>query len=268
MRRYADICHIAALWGAAMSLTGCAERLPGPHPETTAAMLTGEVTAEHPHDPEAFTQGLAWHEGQLYEGTGQRGESSLRRVELESGEVLQRHDMDARHFGEGVTVVGDRIYQLTWRAGEGFVHDRDSFEVVDSFSYDTEGWGLAYDGEHLVMSDGSATLYFLEPGSFEVVATTQVVDVDTPITHLNELEYVDGALYANVWKTDYVVRIDPATGEVTAWIDLAGLRPEGAALGEQDVLNGVAWAPERGTFLVTGKRWPVLYEVEWRPAGR
>ena len=230
-----------------------------------AATVYGyRVVNTFPHDPQAFTQGLVYDRGDLLEGTGLRGRSSLRRVDLETGAVLQRRDLPAQFFGEGVALVDDRIYQLTWTSQQGFVYDRDSFDLLDSFTYPTQGWGLTYDGQRLIMSDGSDALYFRDPVTFAELSRIQVRDGATPVTRLNELEYVQGEVWANVWLTDRVARIDPQTGQVTGWIDLSGLlSPQEQAAA--DVLNGIAYDPQTDRVFVTGKLWPKLFEIELVP---
>jgi len=224
------------------------------------------VVRAYPHDRQAFTQGLALDdEGALYESTGQRGESSLRRVELSSGAVLQRHDLPAALFGEGVAVFGDRIIQLTWQAGRAFVYDKDSFDLLREFTYRTEGWGLTHDGRRLIMSDGTATLYFLRPDTFAETARLTVRDHRGPVIRLNELEYVRGEIFANVWQTDRIARVDPQTGHVTGWIDLTGLLPPSDRRQPVDVLNGIAYDPRTDRLFVTGKWWPKLFEISLTP---
>ena len=224
------------------------------------------VVRAYPHDREAFTQGLAFDDqGTLYESTGQRGQSSLRRVELSSGAVLQRHDLPAALFGEGLTVSGDRIFQLTWQAGRAFVYDKASFSVLQEFTYRTEGWGLTHDGRRLIMSDGTATLYFLHPDTFAETVRLTVRDHRGPVIRLNELEYVRGEILANVWQTDRIARINPQTGHVTGWIDLAGLLPPSDRRQPVDVLNGIAYDPRTDRLFVTGKWWPKLFEITLAP---
>lgn len=230
---------------------------------SSSALLryTYDVVNEFPHDARAFTQGLVFDEGVLYEGTGLYGESSLRRVELETGKVLQFHNLSDEFFGEGVAVVDDRIVQLTWRSNTGFVYDRYSFDLLQNFSYPTEGWGVTYDGSRLIMSDGSANLYFLDPVSYERVGQVKVRDVEAdPVANLNELEYVEGYVYANIWYDERIVIIDPDDGRVAGWVDLGGLRD--LAGPGADVLNGIAYDVGSGRLFVTGKRWSKLFEVE------
>ena len=233
---------------------------------TTAPVYDYRVVAEYPHDPDAFTQGLVYVDGVLYEGTGLEGRSTLRRVDLESGRVLDSVPLADQHFGEGIAVLGDRVYQLTWQSGICFVYDRETFERQDQFSYPTEGWGLTTDGEQLIMSDGTDRLYFRDPETFEETGHVDVRDGGAPVVNLNELEFVDGEVWANVWKTDRIARIDPATGRVTGWIDLTGLlSPVARAERPVDVLNGIAHDPETGRIFVTGKLWPTLFEIELVP---
>ncbi len=220
-----------------------------------------EIVAAYPHDPNAFTQGLQIIDGELFEGTGLYGKSSLRRVELETGEVLQQIDLAADLFGEGIAVVGERIYQLTWQEQRGFIYDRETFERTDEFRYETEGWGLTFDGEHLVMSDGTNRLFWRDPVTLAVERQVDVVQSDVPVSLLNELEYVDGEIYANVWQSDWIVRIDPETGQVVGWVDLTGLL-DGIDLAQPvDVLNGIAYDAENERLFVTGKLWPRLFEI-------
>lgn len=235
-------------------------------PAPTAPVWGYRVVAEYPHDPDAYTQGLVMVDGVLYEGTGLEGRSSLRRVDLKTGEVLQSQALDDEHFGEGVAVYGDRIYQLTWQTGTCFVYDRETFELEETFSYETEGWGLTTDGERLIMSDGSSTLVFRDPETFEEVGHVDVRDGGAPVNYLNELEYVNGEVWANVYQTDRIVRIDPESGQVTGWIDLTGLlEPEDFPAQGVDVLNGIALDPATGRIFVTGKLWPTLFEIELVP---
>jgi glutaminyl-peptide cyclotransferase len=231
------------------------------------------VLAEYPHDPEAFTQGLLLHDGLAYESTGQYGRSELRRVDPETGEVLLRRELPDRLFGEGLALVpaaapgggsaGDRLIQLTWQDGIALVWDRARLEPLGELHYPGEGWGLAWDGERLVMSDGGSWLVFREPEGLAELSRIQVRLEDRPLARLNELEWAEGALWANVWGTAQVVRIDPATGAVTGVADCAELEARLAPeeLRGIDVLNGIAWWPQRRTFLVTGKLWPRAFEV-------
>jgi glutamine cyclotransferase len=236
-----------------------------PLPQQEVQHYSYQVVAEYPHDPGAFTQGLVYEDGVLYEGTGLKGRSSLRRVDLETGEVLQRYDLPSNYFGEGIALLGDRLYQLTWQSHVGFVYDKDTFALLDEFSYPTEGCGLTHDGERLIMSDGTATLHFLDPETLEETGSIQVHDDQGPVTHLNELEYIDGQVYANIWLTDRIARISPHTGQVTGWIDLSGLLDPDELTQPVDVLNGIAYDQENERLFVTGKLWPTLFELELIP---
>ena len=223
-----------------------------------------EVVREYPHDRQAFTQGLLYRDGVLYESTGMYGRSTLRKVRLETGEVLQRHDVDSRYFAEGLAEWNGRLFQLTWEANIGFVYDM-TFRQVASFSYPGEGWGLTHDGSRLVMSDGSASLRLLDSETQQQTGLLNVRDGDQPVADLNELEFVRGSIYANVWQTDRIAIISPDTGRVTGWINLAGLLSESEKTGT-DVLNGIAYDAQGDRLFVTGKLWPKLFEIRLRPA--
>lgn len=231
---------------------------------TSAASKTYSYTIinTYPHDEQAFTQGLIYHQGQLYESTGLRGKSSLRRVELTTGKVLQIHHLPPPYFAEGLTLWDDQLIQLTWQEYTGFVYDSDSFEILQRFNYDTEGWGLTNDDQYLIMSDGSELLYYLDPDTFAVVKTLQVRDGNLTITRLNELEYINGEIWANIWGSNCLARISPQTGKVKAWVNLQGLRPTSLVANPQAVLNGIAYAPESDRLFVTGKLWPSLFEIK------
>jgi len=216
-----------------------------------------------PHDSTAYTQGLLLSEGVFYESVGQYGFSEVRRVEVATGRALARQPLHADRFGEGLVRHGSRLVQLTWQHGIGYLYDAESLAVVDSFTYTGEGWGLTSNGTALIMSDGTATLRFLDPESFAVLTEVQVTENGAPLSRLNELEFVDGVLYANIYQSNWIVRIDPATGLVLGWIDLDALVPADKRGSEADVMNGIAWDPDTGHFFVTGKRWPVVYEVEF-----
>ncbi len=220
------------------------------------------VVNTYPHDINAFTQGLLFYDGHLYEGTGKRGMSRLSRLNLEDADVLQSTALGRRYFGEGIEIVGDRIYQLTWRSNMVFVYDKDSFERTDTLYNPTEGWGLAYDGAELILSDGTDTLRFVDPDTFTSVRQVRVTLDGRPVSGLNEMEYIDGEVWANVWQTDFIVRIDPATGAVGAVVDLTGLSQLTELGGAEAVLNGIAWDRERRRLFVTGKYWAHLFEIE------
>jgi glutamine cyclotransferase len=213
----------------------------------------------YPHDPGAFTQGLVWDDGDLFEGTGLWGESTLRRVELETGLVLQVHHLDDSVFGEGITVQGNRLIQLTYLNHLGYIYDRDSFAVVGTFDYSTQGWGITTEGNRLVMTDGSSTLRFWHPETFDEIGRVEVWDEHGPVDRLNELELIDGRVWANVFLEERVARIDPVSGRVTSWINLEGLLGPDPLPGP---LNGIAYDAAGGRLFVTGKLWPSLFEVE------
>jgi glutamine cyclotransferase len=252
-------------------LTLCLPYFPAHSYIASAAEGTGvpvfgyEVVNTYPHDVNAFTQGLFIRNGILYEGTGLNGKSSLRKVDLETGKVLEEKDLPTAYFGEGIATDGKRIIQLTWRSRKGFVYDLNTFSPLSEFSYPTEGWGIAYDGRNFIMSDGSATLYFLDPWKFKETGRLEVYDDKGPVVRLNELEYVKGEIFANVWGEERVARIDPETGRVKAWIDLSGLLSESDRKNRVDVLNGIAYDEEKGKFYVTGKLWPKLFEIKIVP---
>ncbi|OQY21519.1 MAG: glutamine cyclotransferase [Anaerolineaceae bacterium 4572_32.1] len=231
----------------------------------SAAIYGYKIINTYPHDRNAFTQGLIFQDGIFYEGTGLRGRSTLRKVELESGQILQIGALPDQLFGEGVTVFEDKIFQLTWQSNIGFVYDKNSFELLRTFNYPTEGWGITHDGKQLIMSDGTPTLHFWDPETLEEIGHIQVYDDDGPVTRLNELEYIHGEIYANVWQTDRIARIDPQTGQVTGWINLQGLLSQEDRSQPVDVLNGIAYDAENDRLFVTGKLWPKLFEIELIP---
>jgi glutamine cyclotransferase len=224
-------------------------------------VATFQIVAEYPHDHEAFTQGLVFAGGFLYEGTGGYGSSSLRKVALASGSVLQRQDLPARYFGEGITIFEGQIIQLTWQSQVGFVYDQESFELIDTFSYAFEGWGITHDGSRLIISDGTPVLHFFDPATRKEISQIVVCDREGPVFNLNELEYVQGEIYANVWQTDRIARIDPDTGRVAGWIDLTGLLTVEDHDEQVDVLNGIAYDALDDRLFVTGKLWPRLFEI-------
>ena len=267
-RTVSSFISLLALAGLA-AMVSCAN---GSDPNESAAAATHatpvygyRVVHSYPHDSQAFTQGLVYEAGELYEGTGIREQSTLRRVALESGVVRQQRALPGQYFGEGITLFGDRIIQLTWQSHVGFVYDKASFRLIQHFSYSTEGWGLTHDGSRLIMSDGTANLYILEPETFTEIDRIEVRDEQGPVTRLNELEYVRGDIYANVWQTDRIARIDLLTGRVTAWIDLAGLLPAADRRQRVDVLNGIAYDAKHDRLFVTGKWWPRLFEIKIAP---
>jgi glutamine cyclotransferase len=225
------------------------------------------ITREFPHSRDSFTEGLLLDEGFFYEGTGRRGQSKLLKIEPAGGQVLMSRELEPRYFGEGVTILDGEVFQLTYETNTGFVYDLRSFQPKRDFSYRTQGWGLTNDGTSLIMSDGSATLRFLDPDTMKMERSVTVTDFTGPIGYVNELEYVNGAIYANIWKQDYIARISPEDGRVTGWIDLTGLNPYSGRSAAEFVLNGIAWDPGSGRLIVTGKCWPSLYEIELVDAG-
>lgn len=232
--------------------------------EEKTPVYSYRIVNTYPHDPNAFTQGLFFHNGVLYEGTGRWGHSSLRQVDLETGQVLQIHHLANRYFGEGITLWQNRIIQLTWRSSIGFVYNLQDFKPLKRFTYPTEGWGITHNNQKLIMSDGTDKLYFLDGDSFEKISQIQVRDQNVPIVRLNELEYIDGEIFANVWMTDYIARISPETGQVLGWINLTQLKsvlPKNSHP-KPDVLNGIAYDKEGERLFVTGKFWPLLFEIK------
>jgi glutaminyl-peptide cyclotransferase len=219
-----------------------------------------EVVNKYPHDRDAFTQGLELHNGLLYESTGLAGRSTVRKVDLKTGAVLQKTDLAPQYFGEGLTILNNKIYQLTWTTKIGFIYDLDTFKPIGQFQYDWEGWGMTNDGKNLIISDGSNMLRFVDPERFNVVKTIEVFRQGRPLNELNELEYINGEIYSNIWHSDLIVRISPADGKLLGLIDMTGLS-EGLNLGSEDVLNGIAFDPASKCLLVTGKRWPALFQI-------
>jgi glutamine cyclotransferase len=234
------------------------------NPEAPTA-YTYEIVNTFPHDRNAFTQGLVFEDGVLYEGTGLYGRSTLRKVELETGSVLQMHQLLTKFFGEGITIYGDNIIQLTYKENVGFVYNKDTFELLQEFNYPTEGWGITHNGRDLIMSDGTPTLYFINPETFEQVSRIKVYDRNTPLWGLNELEYVEGQIYANIWPTERLAVIAPDTGRVTGWIDMKGLLTQQDYSRPFDILNGIAYDHRNGRLFVTGKFWPKLFEIKLMP---
>jgi glutaminyl-peptide cyclotransferase len=218
-----------------------------------------------PHDPQAFTQGLVYLDGVFYEGTGLNGRSTIRKVRVENGEVLQMQKLDSQYFGEGIAVLGDTLFELTWKSGIGFLYDRASFQRKGTFTYRGEGWGLTHDGGRLIMSDGTAYLRFLDPATQKELSRLQVRDGGTPVVQLNELEYVKGEILANVWPTDRIARISPKTGQVVGWIDLQGLLSARDKAQGVDATNGIAYDASGDRLFVTGKLWPKVFEIRIAP---
>ena len=249
-----------ASWVAGLALlTGACSLVSAPRPST---LVYGyRIVNTYPHDPNAFTQGLQFLNGFLYEGTGNYGASGIRKVELKTGRVVQQTPLPSGYFGEGITVWQDKLIELTWTSKIAFVYNLETFRQVGSFVYPTEGWGLTHDGKRLIMSDGSAYLYFRDPATFQETGKIQVTDRGVPVKELNELEFIRGEIYANIWQTERIARISPVDGKVTAWVDLTGLReqPGGDRI---DVLNGIAYDAKADRLFVTGKWWSKLYEIK------
>ena len=220
-----------------------------------------KVVHVYPHDIEAFTQGLVYDNGVLYEGTGQKSGSNLREVELQTGKVIRQHNLDASLFGEGIALYRDRIYQVTWENKVGFIYDKATFNLINKIYYPTQGWGLTTVNDKLVMSDGSNILAFYEPDMFTMVSRIEVYDNDKKVDSINELEYINGEIWANIWMSDLIARIDPISGKVLAYIDLKGILPESDKTAETDVLNGIAYDKDANRIFVTGKKWPKLFEI-------
>ena len=221
-----------------------------------------EIINTYPHDPAAYTQGLVYHEGSLYESTGLNGQSSFRKIELKTGKILKKVELEQQFFGEGLTLLDGRAYQITWQTQNGFVYQLETFQMIKTFRYLGEGWGLTHDGTSLIMSNGSNHLSYLNPGTFATHRVVSVTDGGRPIVNLNELEYIKGEIWANIWMTDRIARIDPESGRVIAWIDLKGLlTPEDRPADPGGVLNGIAYDRENDRLFVTGKLWPKLFEI-------
>ena len=248
---------VSALFSWASGLSGCATR----EVRTDDVIWRVNIVAEHPHDSTAFTQGLAIYSGQMYEGTGRYGFSSLRRVDVVTGTIEQMVSLDGAHFGEGITVLDNRIYQFTWRNNIAFVYDPDTFTVLATLRYDREAWGVTNDGTHLIVSDGSATIRFLDPGTLESVRHITAHTGTRVVASLNELEYVNDEIWANIWYKDRIARISPVDGEILGWIDFSEPHPHRDRNAE-DVMNGIAFDAVSGRVFVTGKNWPRLYEIE------
>lgn len=230
--------------------------------ESQVRYYTFEVINSYPHDPDAFTQGLVFEGGFLYESTGLYGRSTVRKTDIGTGAVLASRKLDKSYFGEGLAIVEDRIFQLTWKEKTCFVYDKNSIILFKSFAYPGEGWGLAYDGKDLVMSDGTGVLRFIDPTTFKEARRVEVTEKGSQISLLNELEYLEGEIWANIWQKDQIARISPRTGRVTGWIDLKGLRNLAGVSNSEAVLNGIAYDAAGERLFVTGKNWPRLFEIK------
>lgn len=243
--------------------TPTAEITPTPTPPPT---YTFQIVNTFPHDPAAFTQGLALDNGVLYEGTGRWGESTVREVNLDSGSVLRTRPLEEQYFGEGITVLNDKLYQLTWQEQTGFIYDSRTFEPLQTFTYPIEGWGITHDGQRLIVSDGTSTIYYWDPNTLQEIGRITVRDHLGPLNRLNELEFVNGEIWANIWLSDLIARISPETGDVLGYIDLTGLLDTSALVQPADVLNGIAYDAAADRLFVTGKLWPALFEIRVVPA--
>jgi glutaminyl-peptide cyclotransferase len=259
------------LIGLVLAGCGSTEGRDAKHPASTAAVAEkqkaqvpvfgAKVVKTFPHDPHAFTQGLEYYGGYFYESTGRLGQSTVRKVELETGKVIQKASLPAQEFGEGLTIFHGKIYQLTWLSKKGFIYNLDSFRQVREFHYESEGWGLTHDETSLILSDGTNVLRYIDPASFRVTDAVEVYAGDEAVANLNELEYIDGEIFANVWHSSRIARIDPRSGQVVAWIDLTPLVAK-EQHGDEDVLNGIAYDHEGHRLFVTGKDWPEIIEIQ------
>jgi glutaminyl-peptide cyclotransferase len=267
--------RVLALFGLVILLAGCNPSAPTPQvvptnapanqvqaaPVATPPIYSFEIVNTFPHDTNAFTQGLIFLDGELLESTGLNGQSTLRKVDLKSGTVSKQISVPSEYFAEGMTVLGGKIFQLTWQNRKGFVYDLKSFQLEKEFTYDGEGWGLTTDGQLLILSDGTEQIRFLDPATFKVIRTITVLDHGRPINRLNELEYIKGEIYANIWGTNFIVRIDPVTGKILSVINFTGLLARQDYTQGMDVLNGIAYDAAGDRLFVTGKRWSKLFEV-------
>jgi glutaminyl-peptide cyclotransferase len=240
---------------------GTGNRIASDSPRAEARLLSYEVVNSYPHDRTSFTQGLVWSDGGFYESTGQYGSSKLRRLEFPSAHVAREINLSPDLFGEGLALIDNRLIQLTWKSHRGFVYNRDTFQLIREFSYDTEGWGLTCDGTNLILSDGSSDLFYIDPTSFKVIRKLSVKLNDRPIRELNELEFIEGEIWANVWQTDLILRIDPQTGSVNSYLDLKGILAPSDRGGVDAVLNGIAYDPQTKRIFITGKLWPRIFEI-------
>ena len=233
--------------------------------QNTIPVFTYKIIKTYPHDVTSYTEGLLMHDGYLFEGTGRYDQSSLLKIDIKTGMAMRRHKLGPRYFGEGITIFQDHIFQLTYKSNIGFIYNKDSFSLEQIFHYPTQGWGLTTDGNELIMSDGSAALIFLDPKTLRQKKYITVSDGKSEVGFLNELEYINGEVFANVWKTNLIARISPKTGKVTGWIDLTGINPDPEKLKYPYVLNGIAYNNKNGHLLITGKCWPDLFEIELVP---
>lgn len=231
---------------------------------TTIQQYTYNIVNAYPHDKNAFTQGLVYDNGNLYESTGLHGYSTLRRVELETGTILQIHTLENQYFGEGITIYDNKIIQLTWQSHKAFIYDKETFNPLGEFTYPTEGWGITHNDNNLIMSDGTATLHFLNPDTYQETSTIEAHDDNGPVTQLNELEYINGTIYANIWTQEKIAVINPQNGQIKAYIDLTGIT-QTENLDANNVLNGIAYDPNQNRLFITGKLWSQLYQITLTP---
>jgi glutaminyl-peptide cyclotransferase len=231
-------------------------------PNKRAHQVSYEVVNSYPHDPTSFTQGLVWADGGFYESIGQYGQSKLRRLEFPSGKVLKQIRLDPELFAEGLAQVDTRLIQLSWQSHRGFVYDKDTFRLLQEFTYHTEGWGLTFDGKNLILSDGSSDLFYLDPQTFKPVKKLAITMNGQPVPELNELEFIDGEIWSNVWQTDLILRINQSTGQVTSFLNLKGILAPSDRKGSENVLNGIAYDAEQKRIFVTGKLWPRIFEIK------
>ena len=229
--------------------------------KSSIPVYTYFIVNKIPHDFNAYTQGLVFNDGYLYESTGRRGQSSLRKVDPDNGAVITLHSLADEFFGEGITILDEKIYQLTWQSYTGFIYDKSTFLVMEEFFYNTEGWGITHNGRELIVSDGTSTLYFLDPITMEVLKQITVTDNNGPVQNLNELEYVNGEIFANVLFSYQIARINPTNGEITGWIDLSGILDNERIDYPIDVMNGIAYDKASDRLFVTGKLWPQVFEI-------
>jgi glutamine cyclotransferase len=259
MKRFLSMMTCSSLV-VALSLTFQSCNKKNEKPEVDPLQLNYKVKTTWPHDTEAFTQGLVIHNGLLYESTGQNGQSWIGVIDINTGKPDKKVQLDQQYFGEGITILNNKLYHITWKSRTGFVYNLPDFSTAKTFSYETEGWGLTHDGKQLIMSDGSDKLFFRDSVTLEVVRTLKVTYKGEPLRELNELEYIDGHVFANIWQTNRIARIDPATGIVTSFLDLSQLATQARVINNQvDVLNGIAWHKKSRLLLVTGKYWPLIY---------
>jgi glutamine cyclotransferase len=231
-------------------------------PVELTPVIPYQVINEFPHDTSAFTEGLEYHNGYIYEGTGEYGSSDIRKTELKTGKALLTHKLDSHYFGEGITIIGNKIYQLTYKEHTGFVYDLSTFKQLNTFKFSAaEGWGMTHDSVHLIYSDGTSTLYFLNPETFKEEKTIVVKDNFGSVSNINELEYINGYIYANIWQTAYIIKIDPTTGRVLGQADLSTLRQRAGIPATADVMNGIAYDKAGNRIFITGKYWPKLFEI-------